>query len=601
MYLKDVLANRVVKAIQTVFGVMPEGVQLDFPPEPAMGDFSYACFPLAPHVHQSPSRIAVALSTHLTTEGLPDDLIDSAVAKGSYLNLHLNTAALFGYCRDVMEGGSLYGSWDVGRGKRVMVEYLSPNTNKPLHLGHVRNGCLGVAVANLFGGCGYDVVKANLINDRGIHICKSMLAWQKWGDGMTPADAQIKGDHFVGRFYVCYEQESQKDTSLADQISQMLRFWEQGDEEIRRLWETMNRWVYEGFDETYKSLGFQFDHFYFESETYMLGRDLVDLGLASGVFTTNTDGSVVAFMPITKEVDDGKCSAKTVVAFGAEKDGGARKVCVRRADGTSLYITQDLGTAKMKFDEFGLDRSVYVVGSEQDYHFKCLFEMLRMLGFEWASGCYHLSYGMVYLPEGKMKSREGKVVDADDLVASMRSLAKEEIQRRSPHKDLSDEEVDRRSAVIANAAIKFYLLNTSPRQDMHFNPEESISFDGRTGPYCLYAYARACALMRKATKELLFVEPGYSALGNDEEHALMMKIAEFPEQVKLACEELNPTRITTVVCDTAKAFNQFYQKHPVFDAGSEELVAARLCLTQAAIVVLRNGLGLLGIDVLEEM
>jgi arginyl-tRNA synthetase len=332
----------------------------------------------------------------------------------------------------------------------------------------------------------------------------------------------------------------------------------------------------------------------------MLGKDLVDLGLTTGVFTTDTDGSLVAIMPVDKQVDDGKGGKKTVTHFGAQKDGSPRKVCVRRADGTSLYITQDLGTAKRKFDDFDLARSVYVVGSEQDYHFKCLFQILRMLGFEWANECYHLSYGMVNLPEGKMKSREGTVVDADDLLLEMETLAREELLKRASNSELVAAEIDRRAHYIALAAIKFYLLGTSPHQDMKFDPKESISFDGRTGPYCLYAYARAASLVHSGA-DLANTEANYSALGNDEEYSLMMKLIDFPDQVRIACDELNPTRVATIVYEVAQAFNQFYQKHKVFGADAPELIKARLRLVEATMVVLRRGLALLGIDVLEQM
>jgi arginyl-tRNA synthetase len=469
-----------------------------------------------------------------------------------------------------------------------MVEYLSPNTNKPLHLGHLRNAALGISVSRMLEASGHRLVKSILINDRGVHICKSMLAWERFGNGATPQSEGVKGDHFVGKWYVRYAIESEKDATLEKGIQDMLKRWEEGDPKTIDLWKRMNQWVYDGFSETYRQFGMDFDVFYYESDTYKLGRDVIAEGLEKGVFAKDERGNTVYHLPEKR--------------FGLEKDGAPKKVTVLRPDGTSLYITQDIGTAILKVTQHNLDSSVYVVGSEQEHHFKCLFSMLGALGYAWAPNCYHLSYGMVYLPEGKMKSREGKVVDADDLIAGMKDLAEEEIRRRDPERRLSDAEVKQRAAVIGIGAIKYYLLRVRPTQSINFDPAESISFDGFTGPYCQYAYARIFGILEKAGQR--GVEDrglDFGLLGNIEELLLLKMLIQFPEEVASGVSEYNPSRVAVHVFNTAKAFNQFYNKHAVLQAGSLELTAARLALIKATAVVLKRGLNLLGIDVLENM
>ncbi len=476
----------------------------------------------------------------------------------------------------------------MGRGKRAMVEYLAPNTNKPLHLGHLRNGALGMAVSNMFAATGHWVVKANLVNDRGVHICKSMLAWQRWGNGTTPESEKEKGDHFVGKYYVRYAREAENDETLEDEIQQLLQKWEAGDPETIALWKMMNGWVYDGFDQTYRRFGLKFDVFYYESDTYKLGKDIIQQGLEKNVFSMDANGNTVFFLPEEE--------------FSRDKNGELKRVTVLRSDDTSLYISQDIGTAILKITDHNLDYSIYVVGSEQEYHFKCLFAILKALGYEWARNCYHLSYGMVYLPEGKMKSREGKIVDADDLIAAMIAWRKPKSAGVIPEAGFLMQEVKNRAEKIGVGAIKFYLLRVRPTLSINFDPAESISFDGFTGPYCQYAYARICGILEKAkNRQRALQDPDFSLLGNSEEVQLLQKLIEFPQEVKCAVEDLNPSKIAGHVFNTAKAFNQFYNKHPVLKAENEQFVAARLALIKATAVVLKNGLNLLGVEVLENM
>jgi arginyl-tRNA synthetase len=583
--LKERILEKIGAAAEKAYGRPPEQLEVGFPPNPAMGHFAVGCFPLAKQFRKSPAEIAQNIVDHLQ----PDDVIAHASAAGPYINLNIAGEILFGQvCGHIIGRDMAYGSSDMGRGRRAMVEYLAPNTNKPLHLGHLRNGALGMAVANMYQATGHWVVRANLVNDRGVHICKSMLAWQRWGNGTTPDSEGIKGDHFVGKYYVRYAQEADKDPNLENEIQQMLQKWEAGDPETIDLWKKMNGWVYDGFGETYHRFGLVFDVFYYESDTYKLGKDTIQQGLEKKALLLDENGNTVFFLPEDE--------------FGRDKDGEPKRVTVLRADETALYITQDIGTAILKITGHNLDVSIYVVGSEQEYHFKCLFAMLDALGYEWAKNCYHLSYGMVYLPEGKMKSREGKIVDADDLISEMIQMARDEIRRRDPDGKLSQEEVNHRAEKIGVGAVKFYLLRVRPNQSINFDPAESISFDGFTGPYCQYAYARISGILEKAQRTATALPgPDFSLLGNGEEIALLQKLIEFPAEVQSAVRDLNPSKVAGHIFNTAKAFNQFYNKHQVLQAGSGQLVSARLQLIKAAAVVLKNGLNLLGVEVLENM
>ena len=583
--LKETILEKIGVATEKAYGQRPEQLEIGFPPNTAMGHLAVGCFPLAKQFRKSPAEIAGNIVDHLQ----PDDVIAEVGAAGPYINLKISGNILFGQvCNHIISRDHAYGGSDMGRGRRAMVEYLAPNTNKPLHLGHLRNGALGMAVANMYQATGHWVVKANLVNDRGVHICKSMLAWQRWGNSTTPESEKIKGDHFVGKYYVRYAQEADKDKNLENETQQMLQKWETGDPETIDLWKKMNGWVYDGFAETYRRFGLLFDVFYYESDTYKLGKDIIQQGLEKKALSVDQNGNTVFFLPEEK--------------FGRDKNGELKRVTVLRSDETALYITQDIGTAILKITDHNLDYSIYVVGSEQEYHFKCLFAMLDALGYEWAKNCYHLSYGMVYLPEGKMKSREGKIVDADDLISGMTKLARDEIRRRDPDRRLSEEEVKSRAQKIGVGAVKFYLLRVRPNQSINFDPAESISFDGFTGPYCQYAYARISGIQDKAKRAATALPgPDFSLLGNAEEVQLLQKLVEFPAEVQSAVQDLNPSKVAGHIFNTAKAFNQFYNKHQVLQADSEQLISARLELIKAAAVVLKNGLNLLGVEVLENM
>ncbi|HOX41903.1 MAG TPA: arginine--tRNA ligase, partial [bacterium] len=507
-------------------------------------------------------------------------------AVNSYLNITVSNQVLFATAiNEISAKGVSYGNSTAKKDEKIMVEFLSPNTNKPLHLGHIRNGALGMSISKLLETTGARVIKANLINDRGIHIAKSMLAWKIWGNNNTPKSTGAKGDHFVGDWYVKFSQELDRNPELINQAQEMLKQWEDGNPDIIALWKKMNSWVYEGFNDTFKKLGLEFDQTYYESETYKLGKSVVAEGLKRNVFQKEKNNAITAILPADQ--------------FGVEKDGVNKKVTLIRPDGTSVYITQDLGTTKMKFEENNLTRAIFVVGSEQEYHFKVLFSLLSKLGFAWADKCYHLSYGMVYLPDGKMKSREGKTVDADDLFDSMKNLAIEEIEKRHKDNELSQTETEQRASAVALGAINYYLLQASSRQDIHFDPKTSISFDGNTGPYCQYTYARAYSILEK-NKEMRET-PDFSLLGNNEELLLIQKLINFPEQINIAANELNPVKLASAIYETAKAFNQFYQKHSILNEEVKPLAAARLELVRCTSSVIKKGLSLLNIETLNRM
>ncbi len=581
--IKQEIKNFVAAVIEQVFGIKPVELSLIYPPNIELGDFTVECFPLAKQLRKAPNQIAEDLAKAFSSQAL----IVLAKATGPYLNLKLSNQALFEIaCVEAISNGEDFGKSELVA-DRVMVEYLSPNTNKPLHLGHMRNGCLGMAISNILEATGNKVVKASLINDRGVHICKSMLAWERWGKGATPESTGIKGDHFVGQWYVRYAQEAEKDPRLDEEVLEMLNRWEAGDEEILARWRMMNDWVYQGFGLTCDRLGLAFDKIFYESDTYKLGKDIIAAGQEKGVFNQDEQGNTVFYLPESE--------------FGLDKDGHEKKVTVLRPDGTSLYMTQDIGTALLKVTEYNLNRSIYVVGSEQIHHFQSLFKMLESLGYDWAKGCYHLAYGMVYLPEGKMKSREGKIVDADNLMDEMTELAAEEIRKRNQDGALSEAEIRERGEKIGLAAIKFFLLRVRPQQDINFDPAESISFDGFTGPYCQYTFARISGIMRNAPPDYQAAKADFSLLGNPEELQLVQKIIQFEDELAGAAKEYNPSRVAAHVFETAKAFNQFYNRHKVVKSESSELTEARLALVEATGVVIKRGLNLLGIEALNKM
>ncbi|WP_448104072.1 arginine--tRNA ligase [Pedobacter panaciterrae] len=480
-------------------------------------------------------------------------------------------------------------------GQKVMVEYSSPNTNKPLHLGHVRNNLLGYSVAELLKADGYEVVKVNLVNDRGIHICKSMLAWQRWGNGETPESSFLKGDHLVGKYYVIFdkeykkeidrlktegqtEEEAKKNSPLIIEAQKMLQDWEAGDSEVIDLWKKMNGWVYEGFDVTYKNLGVDFDKYYYESNTYLLGKDTVDEGLENGVFFKKPDGSV--WIDLTAD--------------------GLDQKLVLRADGTSVYITQDLGTAQMKYDDFKMDQSIYVVGNEQDYHFKVLFLILEKLGKSWAKGLHHLSYGMVDLPSGKMKSREGTVVDADDLIAEMVATAKQKTEVLGKVNNFSEEEKEALYNQIGLGALKYFLLKVEPKKRLLFDPSESIDFQGNTGPFIQYTHARIKSLLNKG---------GYSTEVNAPEVAItatelemIMLLSKYPSEISAAAKAYSPATLANYLYEVAKMFNKFYHEVPPIVKEEDSAVKQhRLNLSSVTASILKTGMNILGITVPERM
>jgi len=575
--IKNLILSRTRETIRENFGhsELAEKLVLTFPPDVSFGDFALECFPLAKEFKKPPAEIAEELALKIK----PSEIIKNIQADGPYLNFKISKDFLFKeVLREIFEKGENFGNSEIGKNSLFLLEYLSPNTNKPLHLGHIRNGVLAMAISNLLEAQGYKIIKANLVNDRGIHICQSTLAWQKWGGGETPRSSGVKGDHFVGRFYVRYHSEAGKSPEIKEQLEketrQMLQKWEAGDKEIIELWQTMNQWVEQGFEETYKELGLKFDVFDYESETYKLGKKIVEIGIQKGVFKKTEDG-----------------------AFIAELTNG-QKITLIRSDGTSVYITQDLGAAKLRIERHRPDRLIYVSAVEQDFHFKTLFEILEMVGFQWAKKLNHLSYGLVNLPEGKMKSREGKVVDADDLISAIKDLALEEILKR--HSDLEKSEALERAKKIGLAAIKFYLLRVKPVQEINFNPKESISFDGFTGPYCQYAYGRAANILKKANKEV-GAEIDFSVLNKKEELILFRHLIQFPEKIRLAAKEFNPAAISEYLFETAKAFNHFYTFCPVLAGETENLIEARLALVRAASIILKKSLNLLGIEALKAM
>ncbi len=480
-------------------------------------------------------------------------------------------------------------------GKKVMVEYSSPNTNKPLHLGHVRNNLLGFSVAEILAAAGYEVIKSNLVNDRGIHICKSMLAWQKFGNGETPESSGLKGDHLVGKYYVIFdkeykvqiealkasgqtEEEAKKNAPLIKEAQEMLQKWEAGDTEVKSLWETMNSWVYAGFGETYKALGVSFDKFYYESYTYLLGKDIIEEGLQKGVFFRKVDNSV--WIDLTAD--------------------GLDEKLVLRSDGTSVYMTQDLGTAQLKYNDFHMDSSIYVVGNEQDYHFKVLFLILQKLGKTWAKGLYHLSYGMVDLPSGKMKSREGTVEDADDLVDEMEQTAKEQTEAAGKVDGFTEEEKLHLNHIIGMGALKYFLLKVDPKKRLLFDPNESVDFQGHTGPFIQYTHARIRSVLNRAGSTDISDAKKYDQLA-PEERDLIFSLTQFPEIIKSAAEGYSPAVIANYVYELAKIYNKFYHEKSILQAENEAAKQFRLHLSVASGKVINKAMGLLGIEVPERM
>ena len=555
------------------------------------GQVTIVVFPITKFSKKSPEQTATEIGTYLQNNVA--EVTNFNVVKG-FLNLSLAEQ----YFLNLFNEQVLAADFGIipPNGKKVMVEYSSPNTNKPLHLGHVRNNLLGYSVSELLKANGYDVVKVNLVNDRGIHICKSMLAWQNWGNNETPESSGLKGDHLVGKYYVIFdkeykkeiealkaegqtEEEAKKNAPLIKAAQNMLQQWEAGDAGVIALWEKMNGWVYDGFNVTYKALGVDFDKFYYESNTYLLGKDTVEEGLAKGVFFKKEDGSV--WIDLTAD--------------------GLDQKLVLRADGTSVYITQDLGTAEMKYDDFGMDKSIYVVGNEQDYHFKVLFLILEKLGKSWAKGLYHLSYGMVDLPNGKMKSREGTVVDADDLIASMVTTAREKTVELGKINDFSEAEREELYHNIGLGALKYFLLKVEPKKRLLFNPAESIDFQGHTGPFIQYTHARIKSLLSKAEYQFAVGSAEFSGI-MDVELEMIQLLAKYPEELAIAAKAYSPASLANYLYELAKLFNKFYHEVPPIvktEAGEAKQFRLNLCKKTADII--HSGMKILGITSPERM
>ena len=567
------------------------------------GNLTLVVFPFLKISHKKPEDTAQDLGAYIKENC--EAIADFNVVKG-FLNLVIDKKAWLSLLNE-MNQNEKFGEKPVTENSPlVMIEYSSPNTNKPLHLGHVRNNLLGWSLAQIMEANGNKVVKTNIVNDRGIHICKSMLAWLKYGNGETPETSGKKGDHLIGDYYVAFdkhyreevkelkakymaegmdeesaEKKAKEESPLIKEAHEMLVKWEQNDPEVRALWKKMNDWVYAGFDETYKALGVGFDKIYYESNTYLVGKKKVEEGLAKGLFFRKDDNSVWA--DLTGE--------------------GLDQKLLLRSDGTSVYMTQDIGTAEMRFNDFPIDKMIYVVGNEQNYHFQVLSILLDRLGFKWGKELVHFSYGMVELPNGKMKSREGTVVDADDLIAAMIADAKQTSEELGKFKDMSEEERNEIARVVGLGALKYFILKVDARKNMLFNPEESIDFNGNTGPFIQYTYARIRSILRKAAAEGITVPATLSAEMplNEKEIELIQKLNEFGAAVEQAGKDYSPSGIANYCYELTKAFNQFYHDYSILGADTEDEKVVRLVLAQNVGKTLKNGMALLGIEVPERM
>ena len=599
MEIENKIVSAVVLGIKTLYGqdIAPETVQLQKTKKEFAGHLTLVVFPFLKISRKKPEDTAQELGHFLKTE-IPSVVADFNAVKG-FLNLVIAPASWIGLLTDIHQDAQFGLTETTDHSPLVMIEYSSPNTNKPLHLGHVRNNLLGCALANIMAANGNRVVKTNIVNDRGIHICKSMLAWLKYGNGATPESTGIKGDHLIGDYYVAFdkhykeqikelmeegmsEEEAKNEAPLIKEAREMLVKWENNDPEVRALWRKMNEWVYAGFDVTYKALGVSFDKIYYESETYLEGKEKVLEGLDKGLFFRKEDGSVWA--DLTPE--------------------GLDEKLLLRSDGTSVYMTQDIGTAKLRFRDYPIDKMIYVVGNEQNYHFQVLSILLDKLGFEWGKDLVHFSYGMVELPNGKMKSREGTVVDADDLVAEMigsaRKMSEDKINKLT---DLGEDEANEIARIVGLGALKYFILKVDARKNMLFNPAESIDFNGNTGPFIQYTYARIRSILRKASEAGISIPETLSAQTDlsEKEISLIQMLADFPNVVKQAGSDYNPSCIANYCYDLVKEYNQFYHDFSILHEEDENKKTFRLVLSAEISKIIRTGMGLLGIEVPERM
>lgn len=597
MVIEQQITGAVIAGIKTLYGadVTADQIQLQKTKKEFKGHLTLVVFPFLKISKKSPEQTAQEIGAYLQQN-------ESAVAEFNVIKGFLNLTVAASCWVDLLNqinAEPTYGIRPVTENAPlVMIEYSSPNTNKPLHLGHVRNNLLGYSLAEIMKANGYRVVKTNIVNDRGIHICKSMLAWKKWGEGATPESAGKKGDHLIGDFYVLFDkhykaelkdleasglkkEEAEAKSGLMAEAREMLRKWEAGDEETVALWKMMNNWVYAGFDETYKRMGVDFDKIYYESETYLEGKGKVLEGLEKGVFYRREDGSVWADLT---------------------PDGLDEKLLLR-SDGTSVYMTQDIGTAKLRFDDYPINKMIYVVGNEQNYHFQVLSILLDKLGFEFGKGLVHFSYGMVELPEGKMKSREGTVVDADELMEEMVSTARDISQELGKLDGLTKEEAEHIAEIVGLGSLKYFILKVDPRKNMTFNPKESIDFNGNTGPFIQYTYARICSVLRKAEEQgiLLPAELPLDLPLSEKEEGLVQLVADFAITVKEAGAENSPAYIANYIYDLVKEYNQFYHDYSILREENEALKVFRLVLSANVAKVVKSGMELLGIEVPERM
>ena len=586
MNIKDIIEQKLAEVILNVYQLKDIKLEIQENKTEFEGDFTIVTFPLVKQLKKNPESIGVELGEGLTTQ---TELLESFNVVKGFLNVKVKNQFFVDQFKTVSDQFSTIEK----KNSTVMVEYSSPNTNKPLHLGHIRNNLLGFSVAQILEEAGYDVIKSQIINDRGIHICKSMLAWEKFGKGKTPETDHVKGDKFVGNYYVKFDQEykkeiaelvangstedhAKKEAPLMKEAQQMLLDWENGDEKVRKLWSEMNSWVYDGFNQTYNRLGVDFDQVQYESNTYILGKDLIQEGLDKGVLYQKEDGSV--WCDLTAE--------------------GLDEKLLLRSDGTSVYMTQDLGTAVQRFKENDIQKLIYTVGNEQDYHFQVLFKVLGKLGYSWADQLYHLSYGMVELPNGKMKSREGTVVDADDLMQEMHNIAKSAAEELGKLDNLTEEEKAENYESVGMGALKYFMLKVDPKKKMLFNPEESIDFNGNTGPFIQYTFARIQSLLIKANylnREIAEVEL------NQHEKEVIMQLANYKSVVEKAAQVLSPALVANYLYDLVKSYNSFYQSNIILKLEDENLKQFRLNLSNLTAQTIKKSLSLLGIGTVNRM
>ena len=594
--ITDKIQSSASEALKKLYNIdaTPDSIVLQKTKKEFEGDFTIVVFPYVKQARKSPEMVANELGKEIC-----DSLAE--VASFNVIKGFLNFVVSDSYWTDfanTIAGNRTFGLKSCGQNDApVVIEYSSPNTNKPLHLGHIRNNLLGWSVSQLLAANGKNVKKVNLVNDRGIHICKSMLAWLRYGNGETPESSGMKGDHLVGKYYVEFdkhykaevkelmdkgveEEQAKREAPLMVEAQQMLKRWEDGDKEIRDLWQKMNGWVYAGFDETYRKMGVSFDKIYYESNTYLLGKELVQKGLDMKVLFRKDDGSV--WCDLT--------------------DAGLDQKLLLRKDGTSVYMTQDLGTALLRHNDFGADQLIYVVGNEQDYHFQVLKIILGRLGFDWADKVYHLSYGMVELPNGKMKSREGTVVDADDLIEEMEKTAEEMCRDRGKNDDMSAEELKQLYHILALGALKYFILKVDPTKTMLFNPAESIDFNGNTGPFIQYTYARIRSIVRKAIENGIDITNAPTAIAlNEKEREVIKMLHEMPSNVEQAAAAYSPAMIANYTFDLAKTFNSFYQDIPILREADKNRMLFLVKLCDSVSVAIKNMMSILGIEVPERM